>query len=162
MINNLWKSFQELNILAQLGSGLLLILVTSLILLLVFRVTCLTFVDNYEFVYQFDSYTGEITYPDHKGYVYGNFITAPVHTIDLRPIQLCISGDLPVGKRMTTCKLVQFNPAGIKEFLDWHGRDSYDSTKLTPILMAYAFENDNTVYPFMTIKKELKNQESGK
>lgn len=63
----------------------------------------------------------------------------------------------------TGYKLVQFNPAGLDLFLSWHGRDNYDtsaSSKLNPILMSYAYDGSGKSYPFLTVIRELKPEES--
>ena len=53
---------------------------------------CVNFVDNYELGYKYDMMTGRITVLPRSGY----FITPPwvvsVHTVDLRPMQVCITG----------------------------------------------------------------------
>ncbi len=138
-------------------------------LLLVFRMMFVNFIDNYEVGYRYD------TFGDHKGEVRlieknGYMVTWPfktkIHTIDGRPLQVCISSI----NRVLNCKLVKFNPEGMDLFLEWHGRQSYvvnvsDATNmdadnsLTAILKAYAYEASGKDYPFLTIIRELKPTE---
>jgi hypothetical protein len=124
--------------------------------LLVFYMLFVNFVDNYELGYKFDLRTGKIVLLQKQGYV----ITAPfvvkVHTVDLRPMQVCINANA----RVLNCKLVQFNPKGIDTFLAWHGRDTYDARNLNPILMSYAYDGSGKTYPFLTVLRELKPEDT--
>lgn len=118
---------------------------------------CIEKVENYELGYTFDLRTGKIEVLPRQGY----FITYPfvvkVHTIDLRPTQVCINAN----SRVLNCKLVKFNPSGLLEFIAWHGRGDYYvdvSTMSTPfeeILMSYAYDESDEKYPFITIVKEF-------
>lgn len=143
---------------------------------LIYTSSCITHIDNTEVGYYFNSMTGEkkallrndksgkpyITESDtiylHQGYT---FVFAPfesVNTVDLRPIQLCISAKSGQFDRVLNCKLVSFNPVGVERFMDWHGRQNYTSYELEVILKAYAYdenydENRNE-YSFLTIRKE--------
>lgn len=130
-----------------------------------FMATCVNFVDNYEVGYRFDTFgekAGKIEVLPRTGY----FVTWPyktkIHTIDGRPMQVCISSI----NRVLNCKLVQFNPKGIDLFLSWHGRSDYDNSGTTQypsllnqILMAYAYEGSGKEYPFLTVIRELKPSE---
>lgn len=159
--------------------GIFLIIVIVLgFLLVAFRTTCVNFVDNYELGYKFDKRTGEIAVLDRTGF----FITPPflvsVHTIDLRPMQVCISAN----RRVLNCKLVEFDPAGLQLFLSWHGRGNYygpgntpsssgqsssgnsvDTTKtpFSEILMVYAFDETKNTYPFLKIHQGTAPTSSG-
>lgn len=117
-----------------------------------FRGLFLAHIENYEVGYLFDSRTGEITIIEHTGYVWTPPVVTSVRTVDLRPMQLCISAN----KRTLNCKLVRFNPEGLKTFVEWHGRknysiDSYDEGNLRDIMKSYAFDGAGTTYPFLTI-----------
>lgn len=117
------------------------------------------FVDNYQMGYKFDTLTGQITVLDEPGY----YVTAPiitkVHTIDLRPWQVCINAN----QRVLNCKLVQFKKEkkGLELFISWHGRKDYEggseaTGSFTDILKSYAYDGSGTNYPFMTILRDLR------
>lgn len=116
---------------------------------------CMSEVDSYEMGYRYDARNGQITHLNRAGY----FIHAPfvikINSVDLRPMQVCINAN----SRVLNCKLVQFNPAGLDLFLSWHGRDNYTAGTLNPILMSYAYDGSGRNYPFLTIIRELKNEE---
>lgn len=138
------------------------IIATSLILIgVIVRATFFTFVDNYEFAYEFNMSTGKIKpligqdgEPQH-----GYFSVVPfyrvVHTIDMRPMQVCINAN----SRVLNCKLVEFDPKGLETFIAWHGRGDYSGSQLEDILKSYAYDPSNKNYSFMKIKKELKNED---
>jgi len=109
--------------------------------LLAFRITCVTFVDNYEIGYKYSRQTGKIERLDHTGYIVAMPFITNIHTID-----------------------------GLNLFLKWHGRDDYGNSGYnsnrgeTPsvfnqILMAYAYEGSGKNYPFLTVIRELKPEE---
>lgn len=132
--------------------------VLALVGLLGFRLVCVNFVENYQLGYKFDTRTGETTILPRTGY----FVTPPllvkIHTIDLRPMQVCISSNA----RVLNCKLVQFNKDGVELFISWHGRADYEGpgsgnvSNLDDILEAYAYEGTGRSYPFLTVLRELK------
>ena len=157
--------------------GLAILIVIGIFGALVYRATFWTFVDNYEFAYRFNGQTG-VTTPlknadgsYQHGYVRSFPFINQVHTIDTRPIQLCIGGSNSnttasgtssgggVSSRVLNCKLVQFNPEGYATFIAWHGRADYTHNSLETILMNYAYDQSNQKYPFLTILKELKNED---
>lgn len=116
----------------------------------------LNFVDNHEVGYKFDKISGEISVLEKKGYYMINPFTQKIHTIDLRPTQVCISTNI----RVLNCKLVRFNPKGLLQFIKWHGREDYKitvsrtyDTRFEELLMSYAYDDENT-YDFITIDKE--------
>lgn len=152
MFQNLSKSVRYL-----IYSGILL--VSLLAILGIGRATFLTFVDNYELGYEYNTLTGKTTPLLRKDGTpkTGYFYTVPfykiVHTIDLRPCQVCINAN----SRVLNCKLVEFNPDGLKTFIAWHGRGDYEGGVLEDILKSYAYDPSGNAYSFMTIKKELKN-----
>jgi hypothetical protein len=139
-----------------------LITVGSLILLgIIVRATFFTFVDNYEYAYEFNMSTGKTRALLNKdgSPQHGYFTVIPfykvIHTIDMRPMQVCINAN----SRVLNCKLVEFNPDGLETFIAWHGRGDYSGGQLEDILKSYAYDPSNKSYPFMIIKKELKNED---
>jgi hypothetical protein len=42
----------------------------------------------------------------------------------------------------------------------WHGNNDYTQEGLKDILMSYAYDPSNKTYDFLTIKKELKNEDT--
>jgi hypothetical protein len=151
----------------KIGIALAGLLVLGLFGLIVFRAAWVDHVENYELGYKFDSRDGTITVLPHTGYVVTAPVLVSVYTIDLRPMQVCINANA----RVLNCKLVQFNPKGIDLFLSWHGRNDYpqggtntdgslSSGSLNAILMSYAFDGSGKTYPFMTILRELKPEET--
>lgn len=139
-----------------------------LFLALMFRVLCVTFIDNYEFGYQYDYASGELKEVHKKGYVFA----APwvsICTIDLRPMQVCINAN----SRVLNCKLVEFDTAGWKTFVSWHGRDNYENStqqgsngggsgKLNDIMLSYAYDGSGKTYPFLHVVRELKPDDQPK
>ena len=129
---------------------------------------CYKYVDSYEQAYTFDKWSGgKITQVTHTGYVKAVPLITEAHTIDLRPMQVCISAN----GRVLNCKLVKFNPAGLDLFLAWHGRDDYKgpgnttvgiqgcTTQFCEILKVYAFDESGKAYPFLTIEKKTAEAE---
>lgn len=155
------------------------IIVLALIGLGVFRAGWVNFVDNYQMAFKFDTRSGKmeiltVQRPDaagamkiewQRGYIVTPPVLVNVHTVDLRPMQVCMNAN----QRVLNCKLVEFNPAGLQIFLDWHGRNDYEgpgsganAAKETPfseILKSYAFDGSGKGYPFLTVKRELKPEE---
>ena len=119
-------------------------------------------VENYELGYTFDLRTGKIDTLPRTGYFFTWPIIVKVHTIDLRPTQVCINAN----SRVLNCKLVKFNPKGLQEFIAWHGRDNYyidistSTTTFEDILMSYAYDESGEKYPFITIVKEFGSNNS--
>jgi hypothetical protein len=161
----------------HVGPGVLLGAVCALLLmaLVAFRVLFVTYIDNYELGYKFDARTGEISILPHTGYVVATPFVVSVHSIDLRPMQVCISAI----QRVLNCKLVQFNPEpeAVKLFLSWHGRQDYDGpstsssqsmngasqyTYFQNVLLNYAYDGSGKSYPFLTILREIKPDETSR
>lgn len=140
---------------AKIGWTALITVGSLIILAIFFRLMCTTFVDNYEFAYQYDAMSGEMKSVNRQGYVF----TKPwvsVNTIDTRPIQVCINANA----RILNCKLVQFDTTGWKLFVSWHGRKDYSNGGyLNDILMSYAYDGSGKSYPFLKIVKELKQDD---
>lgn len=158
---------------------LVVIIVLTAIGLGAFRVGWVDFVDNYEMAFKFDTRSGKVEilstqHPDatgamktgwQRGYIVTPPVLVKVHTVDLRPMQVCMNAN----QRVLNCKLVEFNPAGLQVFLDWHGRDDYEGpgsgasaareTPFSEILKSYAFDGSGKGYPFLTVKRELKPEE---
>lgn len=158
--------------LAKAGVGLVVAFFLILFGWLTYRVMFLTWVDNYQFAYTYDYWTGKQAPVAHNGYVFAPPLTRSVHTIDLRPMQVCISSI----QRVLNCKLVHFDPyakdpdtglQGWELFIRWHGRGDYEGpgTSTTAsttdslfraILTNYAYDGTGRSYPFLVIEKELK------
>lgn len=136
----------------KLGIAAVATLVLGLLALTIFRIGWVNHIDNYEIGYKFDSRTGEISVVPHTGYVITAPILVAVHTVDLRPMQVCINANA----RVLNCKLVRFNPEGLDLFLEWHGRGDYGQIGLAPILQSYAYEGTGRTYPFLTVITEIK------
>jgi hypothetical protein len=143
-------------ILLGIGIGLVSILFISLL----FRGVFFTFIDNTEYGYKFDAISGEIVElvnPDgtpKQGYIFAWPIVERVHTIDVRPMQVCINAN----SRVLNCKLVEFDPKGFKTLISWHGRQDYSGLMFEQIMMSYAYDPSSKSYPFLKISKELKNE----
>lgn len=148
--------------------GLAVGLVALLIGLLGFRVLFVNFVDNYEMAYKFDTRSGQIKIlTEGSDWQHGYIVTPPllvkVHTVDLRPMQVCMNAN----QRVLNCKLIRFDPAGLHLFLEWHGRSDYDGpsgtaneeSKFSDILKSYAFDGSGKGYPFLIVLRELKPEE---
>lgn len=146
------------------GKGLLfrmvvMIIVISGILFAGFRSFFVDFIDNYEVAYKYDVRTGKVEILNEKGWIVTWPILVKVHTVDLRPMQVCINANA----RVLNCKLVQFDPQGIELFLSWHGRADYeggDHGNLGDILKSYAYDGSGKNYPFLTVLRELKPDEA--
>jgi hypothetical protein len=111
------------------------------------------FVENYEYGFVFDKYTGKIERIDHNGWVIARPWRYDVHHIDTRPYQVAISAN----QRVLNAKLVQFNPTGLETFIEWHGRAAGDQlANLQEILKCYAFDRDEgRDCPFLIVRGEL-------
>ena len=140
---------------------------------LLFRVSAVNFVEPTEMGYKYNKITGQIDSLERSGY----FITWPIvekiHTIELRPFQVCISSN----GRVMNCKLLKFNPKGFRKFINLHGRNSYSIPSMTSnpngsefsdIMKGYAYESYGKLdssqskysliedkYPFLTILQEV-------
>lgn len=118
---------------------------------------CTTSIDKHEYGYKFNRFTGNIEIIGRSGWVIVNPIKYAVHKIDLRPYQLRITANIGVGERILNAKLCRFNPAGLKTFIEWHGRSAGDNvTELKEILKCYAFAADDGVNcPFLIVDAEI-------
>ena len=140
-----------------IGIGIASILFIALLI----RAMFFNFIDNYEFGYRFDARSGELHPLINKdgtlkqGYIFSYPFVEKIHTIEMRPMQVCINAN----SRVLNCKLVEFNPEGFETFIAWHGRGDYSQMNLKDILMSYAYDPSNKKYNFLTIKKELKNED---
>jgi len=112
------------------------------------------FIDNYEVGYKFDLRTGKTELIEREGLILTPPFLVKVHTIDLRPMQVCINAN----SRVLNCKLVQFDKEALETFIEWHGRATYDKYALKNILMSYAYDETNSNYPFLKIIKELNSE----
>lgn len=132
----------------------------SFIVFLVWYGFWVNFVENYQYGFVYDKFSGEITPLDHTGWVVRNPWHYSVHSIDTRPYQVSISAN----ERVLNAKLIRFNTEGIKTFVEWHGRAAGDDTySLKEILKCYAFDRDEgRDCPFLTVISVLApNQAAG-
>lgn len=133
---------------------LVVLFVLAVVGLIGFRMFFVNDIDQYAVGYTWDRRTGQVTVLERNGYV----VTPPwfvsVHSIDLRPQQVCINAN----NRVLNCKLVQFDPAGLAQFIAWHG--TMDGN-VSEILKSYAYDGQNKSYPFLIIKTELGAQPAG-
>lgn len=164
------------NFLSSVFGWVILLVILGALGFVVFRIGWVNFVDNYQMAYKFDTRSGKVEILTEekrdvsgvtktewtRGYIVTVPILVKVHTVDLRPMQVCMNANM----RVNNCKLVEFNPMGLAIFLDWHGRADYEgpsgSAKDTPfseILKSYAFDGPNTKYPFLRVLRELKPEE---
>lgn len=154
-----WRSLRR----GVLGTAFIL-LVLAFLGAILFRMLFVNWIDNYQLPYKFDSRTGAITKLEGHGYYITPPLVVSIHHIDLRPMQVCINAN----QRVLNCMLVQFNPAGLELFLSWHGRQDYEgpgggaqgTSGFSEILKSYAYEGSGKTYPFLTIVRVLKNEES--
>lgn len=126
-----------------------------------FRGCAVTHVENYELGYKWDARDGSIETLPRSGYIVHAPVIVSIHTIDLRPMQVCISAN----QRTLNCKLVKFNPEGLDLFISWHGRGDYADNGsaseggLDDILKAYAYEDAGKSYAFLEIMREMKTED---
>jgi hypothetical protein len=139
-----------MNIFGKIGIGIGILIVLGLLGL----VMTANFIDNYEVGYKFDLRTGKTEIIEREGLVLTPPFLVKVHTIDLRPMQVCINAN----SRVLNCKLVQFDKDGLETFIEWHGRATYNKDALKNILMSYAYDETNSNYPFLKIIKELNSE----
>lgn len=137
-----------------IGAPFVLLLFTAIL----FRGCCVDFVDSYELGYKYDSRNGQLSRIDHTGYVVHPPMVVEIHTVDLRPMQVCINAN----SRVLNCKLVEFNQAGLEVFLSWHGRAEYTASALNDILKSYAYDGSGKSYPFLHVIRELKPEEAAR
>lgn len=146
-----------------LSSGIFIVLA----LILFFSLKPWAFVDNYELGYIYDARDGQIKVLSHTGYTARVPFFESVHTVDLRPRQVCINvgsvngtGSSGANSRVLNCKLVRFNPKGLLTFLSWHGRGDYSGDTLDDLLKIYAYDGSGRTYPFLDVLRELKNADT--
>lgn len=122
-----------------------------------FRMTCVTFVDNYALGFTYDRFEGKIEALDRTGYIVRWPVKYTVHAIDVRPYQINITANIGSGSRVLNAKLVKFNPAGLQTFVSWHGREAGDSlSNLQEIMKCYAFDKEGGKdCPFITVLNEI-------
>ena len=144
-----------------IAGGVLLAL--ALVSFLVFWFGFVTNVDAHEMAFTFNRFGGDIEVVEEQGWVVRNPIRYAVHTVDMRPFQIRITTVLEVDERVLNAKLVQFNPDGLQEFVDWHGRNAGESrARFREIMKTYAFAPDGGAScPFITVKQDTGSIEEG-
>jgi len=142
------------------------ILVLTIVAAIILRAFFVSFVDKHELGYSYNKFTGNVKHFERTGY----FLYLPwamsIHSIDLRPMQLQITAhsfgatgstiDMH-NQRVLNAKLVRFNPNGLEQFIEWHGRNAGDNRReLAEILRCYAFDrNEGKDCPFLSIERQL-------
>lgn len=145
-----------------LGRGLLkvfgILIATALVGCLLFRLLFVDYIEQHELPYMFDRMTGQVSILPHTGYIVTMPFVVKVYGIDLRPHQVLLqvgyssssgSTSPSANSRVLNAKLVQFNPAGLKEFIALHGLQEGD---VSEILKIYAFDQENKSYPFLKVE----------
>lgn len=115
-----------------------------------------SFVDQHEVGYSFDKRTGSIDVLPRAGWHVRNPFLVSIHSIDKRPVQVCINAN----SRVLNCKLVSFNPDGLELFIKMHGRNAGNGLGLDEILKSYAYDGSEGKYPFLTVLRELRGDYS--
>lgn len=161
---------QEITTLEKSISIIVVLFVLSVFGAVMFRMTCVSFTDNYELAYEYNQFTGEIKVLEGSGYWVRNPFKYKIHSIDLRPLQVQINANVganggtysSINQRVLNAKLVKFNPEGFDTFMKWHGRDAGSSrSELSQILMCYAFDRDDgSDCPFLTVISQLSPSQS--
>ncbi len=133
--------------------GIIVSAVLVFIGFIIWYVAWVNFVENYEYGYSYNKFTGEIKPVEHTGWIVATPWRYTIHKIDIRPYQVSISAN----QRILNAKLVKFNPEGILTFVEWHGRSAGDDlANLQEILKCYAFDRDEgRDCPFLTVKSVL-------
>jgi len=124
----------------------------------IFRIFFIYEIDFQKIGFIYNRVNGTIEVAKHPGYkiIYPLFESG--HEIDGRPFQVCINAN----NRVLNCKLIQFDPAGLNEFLRLHGRDfENQNTSLENIMRAYAFDGSGKKYPFLRIIQDIKAENVG-
>lgn len=129
------KELTKNRVFGFLGGTILL----GLVGFLIFYCGWVNFVENYEYGFVYNKFTGQIEPMEHTGWVVVTPWCYDVHKIDTRPYQVSISAN----QRVLNAKLVRFNPDGLNKFVEWHGRAAGDEHhNLLEILKCYAFDRD--------------------
>lgn len=129
--------------------GLVISVATLIIAFCAWYAFWVNFVENYEYGFYYNKFTGKIKQVEHTGWIIATPWEEDVHKIDTRPYQVSISANA----RILNAKLVKFNPEGIETFIEWHGRAAGDKLdNLREILKSYAFDrNEGTDCPFLKV-----------
>lgn len=128
-----------MNTLTKIGVFVIGFFIFGIVMAFLFRVTAVTFVDNYELAFSYDRLTGKIEKLNRTGYFVRTPLRYNIHGLDLRPYQVSIAAN----SRILNAKLVKFNPDGLQTFVEWHGRNAGDDVNnLQEILKCYAFDRD--------------------
>jgi hypothetical protein len=148
--------------------GAIVTVVLAFIGFLIWYVAWVNFVENYEYGFSYNKFTGEVKQVPHSGWIVATPWRYTIHKIDTRPYQVSITADLQSGgmsginQRVLNAKLVRFNPIGLATFIEWHGRDAGDDLAgLKEILKCYAFDRDEgRDCPFLTVTGALAPSQS--
>lgn len=146
--SNFWERNQENFII-----GLVVSVVLFVVGFLIWYAAWVNFVENYEYGFYYNKFTGEMKPVEHTGWIVATPWEYTVHKIDTRPYQVSISAN----QRILNAKLVKFNIEGVATFVEWHGRGAGDNVaNLQEILKCYAFDRDEgRDCPFLTVVSVL-------
>lgn len=145
-----------------------------MVVFLVWYMFWVNYVYQYQMGYSFDKMSGQVEILKNPGWVVATPWKKDIHTIDLRPSQVCMNAN----SRVLNCKLVRFNPYDAKEdktkldgfykFIEWHGvgagEETFGSSSAGPstiyeILKSYAFNvNEGRDCPFLIIVDDMRRK----
>lgn len=137
--------------------------VLGIITFLIWYGAWVNFVENYEYGFSYDKFTGKIEKVKHSGWIVAKPWEKTIHKIDLRPYQVSITGQLNgINQRVLNAKLVRFDTLGLQTFIEWHGRSAGDNVEnLKEILKCYAFDRDEgRDCPFLKVENVLAPSQS--
>lgn len=154
------KSLKSLPSLEKVGIVIAIILGIMAVGLFLFRIFCVNYIEPHEFGYKIEKLEGgKMSLVQEKGYIVTLPIVTKIHTIDLRPRQVCqnvgnigSSGSVDgLNSRVLNCKLLAFNPVGLTNLIALHG---IQEDNISKILGLYAWDQLGRTYPFLTIVEQ--------
>ncbi len=135
---------------------------TSMAILLSAGMLCINSITPPDFAYSVDYWNGGKVSPiNQQGIVF----TSPfvrVYKIDTLARQECLKvGDTSsndgLSSRISNCKLLKFNPAGLNELIARHGAST--DGNISKILALHAFDTSTTLPPFVEIVPQKSMEE---
>jgi hypothetical protein len=171
------RHFSGWNFLGKMALALLVLMMLGGIGFYMYRGAMYDWVDNYHFAVTYGYWDGKWEKAPHNGYVYCPFYRCAITTIDLRPMQVCQGNNV----RINNCKQIHFDALakdsqgreGWEIFVSMHGRGTYEgpgnpssatdnsaarlTTPFSLLMMGYAYDPPDSLYPFVVIKNETGN-----